>query len=65
MRREMPRRIERKWHGRGTGSGGSPDEREWLKRTANDAFQKTTDSNHGGPVAENVLDKDFTADGPD
>jgi putative transposase len=25
-------------------------------------FKKTTDSDHGGPVAKNVLDQDFTAD---
>lgn len=28
-------------------------------------FKKTTDSAHGGPVAPNVLDQDFAADGPD
>lgn len=28
-------------------------------------FKKTTDSDHGGPVAPNVLDQDFTATAPD
>jgi len=28
-------------------------------------FKKTTDSDHGGPVAINVLDQNFAADGPD
>ena len=28
-------------------------------------FKKTTDSDHGGPVAANVLAQDFTAEGPD
>jgi putative transposase len=28
-------------------------------------FKKTTDSDHGGPVAPNVLGQNFTADGPD
>lgn len=28
-------------------------------------FKKTTDSNHGRPVARNVLARDFTADAPD
>ena len=27
-------------------------------------FKKTTDSDHGGPVAINVLDQDFSTDGP-
>jgi putative transposase len=27
-------------------------------------FKKTTDSDHGGPVAVNVLEQDFTAEGP-
>ena len=27
-------------------------------------FKKTTDSDHGGPVSINVLDQDFTTDGP-
>ena len=28
-------------------------------------FKRTTDSDHGGPVASNVLDQDFTATAPD
>jgi putative transposase len=28
-------------------------------------FKKTTDSDHSGPVASNLLDQDFFADGPD
>lgn len=28
-------------------------------------FKKTTDSDHGGPIAANVLDQDFTATAPD
>jgi putative transposase len=28
-------------------------------------WKKTTDSQHGGPVAPNLLDQDFTCDGPD
>lgn len=28
-------------------------------------FKRTTDSDHGGPVAANVLDRDFTATAPD
>jgi putative transposase len=28
-------------------------------------FKKTTDSDHGGPVAPNILDQDFSTDGPD
>ena len=35
-----------------------------LKARQKTRFKKTTDSNHGGPVAVNVLDQDFTADGP-
>ena len=27
-------------------------------------FKKTTDSDHGGPVAPNLLDRDFSAEGP-
>ena len=27
-------------------------------------FKRTTDSDHGGPVAPNLLDQDFTCDGP-
>ena len=33
-----------------------------LKARQKTRFKKTTDSDHGGPVAENVLDRDFTAD---
>jgi len=36
-----------------------------LKARQKTRFKKTTDSDHGGPVARNVLDQDFTADGPD
>ena len=36
-----------------------------LKARQKTRFKKTTDSNHGGPVAANVLDQDFSADGPD
>ena len=36
-----------------------------LKARQKTRFKKTTDSDHGGPVAPNVLDQDFTADGPD
>ena len=36
-----------------------------LKARQKTRFKKTTDSNHGGPVAHNILDQDFTADGPD
>jgi putative transposase len=36
-----------------------------LKARQKTRFKKTTDSDHGGPVATNVLDQDFTADGPD
>jgi len=35
-----------------------------LKARQKTRFKKTTDSNHGGPVTVNVLDQDFTADGP-
>ena len=28
-------------------------------------FKKTTDSNHGGPIAANLLDQDFACEGPD
>ena len=35
-----------------------------LKARQKTRFKKTTDSNHGGPVAINLLDQDFTADGP-
>ena len=36
-----------------------------LKARQKTRFKKTTDSDHGGPVAKNILDQDFTADGPD
>lgn len=36
-----------------------------LKAVQRRRFKKTTDSAHGGPVALNVLDQDFAADGPD
>ena len=36
-----------------------------LKARQKTRFKKTTDSNHGGPVAPNVLDQNFTAQGPD
>jgi putative transposase len=36
-----------------------------LKARQKTRFKKTTDSDHGGPVATNVLDQDFAADGPD
>ena len=35
-----------------------------LKARQKTRFKKTTDSDHGGPVASNVLDQDFTAEGP-
>ncbi len=35
-----------------------------LKARQKTRFKRTTDSDHGGPVAANVLDRDFTADGP-
>jgi len=35
-----------------------------LKARQKTRFKRTTDSDHGGPVAINVLDQDFTADGP-
>jgi putative transposase len=35
-----------------------------LKARQKTRFKKTTDSDHGGPVAPNVLGQDFTADGP-
>jgi putative transposase len=28
-------------------------------------FKRTTDSNHNSPVAPNLLDQDFSAEGPD
>lgn len=36
-----------------------------LKALQKRLFKKTTDSAHGGPVAPNMLDQDFAADGPD
>ena len=36
-----------------------------LKARQKTRFKRTTDSDHGGPVVKNVLDQDFTADGPD
>jgi len=36
-----------------------------LKARQKTRFKKTTDSDHGGLVAPNVLDQDFAADGPD
>jgi putative transposase len=35
-----------------------------LKARQKTRFKKTTDSDHGGPIAINVLDQDFAADGP-
>ena len=36
-----------------------------LKARQKTRFKKTTDSDHAGPVAPNVLNQDFTTDGPD
>ena len=36
-----------------------------LKANQKRRFKKTTDSDHGGPVAPNLLDQDFSAEGPD
>jgi len=36
-----------------------------LKARQRRRFRKTTDSDHGGPVAANILDQDFSCDGPD
>ena len=36
-----------------------------MKARQKTRFKKTTDSDHGGPVAANVLAQDFTADAPD
>ncbi len=36
-----------------------------LKARQKMRFKRTTDSNHGEPVAPNLLDQDFTCDGPD
>ena len=35
-----------------------------LKANQKRRFKKTTDSNHGGSIAANLLDQDFTCDGP-
>lgn len=36
-----------------------------LKALQKRRYKRTTDSCHGGPVAANLLDQDFTCDGPD
>lgn len=36
-----------------------------LKALQKRRYKNTTDSNHGGPVAANLLDQDFACDGPD
>jgi putative transposase len=36
-----------------------------LKARQETRFKKTTDSDHGGPAATDVLDQDFTATAPD
>ena len=36
-----------------------------LKARQKTRFKKTTDSDHGGPIATNVLDQDFTATAPE
>ena len=36
-----------------------------LKALQKRRYKKTTDSNHGGLVAPNLLDQDFACDGPD
>jgi putative transposase len=36
-----------------------------MKANQKRRFRKTTDSDHGGPVAANLLDQDFACDGPD
>lgn len=36
-----------------------------LKALQKRRFKKTTDSNHGGLIAANLLDQDFSCDGPD
>ncbi len=36
-----------------------------MKANQKRRFRKTTDSDHGGPVAANMLDQDFACDGPD
>jgi len=48
--------------GDGAAPGGAADAREWPESPAEDAVQ---DSDHGGPVAPNLLAQEFTADGPD
>jgi putative transposase len=36
-----------------------------MKARQKTRFKKTTDSDHGGPVASNILDQNFAADAPD
>jgi len=36
-----------------------------LKALQKRRYKKTTDSKHGGPVATNLLDQDFSCNGPD
>ncbi len=36
-----------------------------LKALQKRRYKKTTDSSHGGPIAANLLDRDFGCDGPD
>ena len=36
-----------------------------LKARQKTPFKRTTDSDHGGPVAKNILAQDFAADAPD
>ena len=36
-----------------------------MKANQKRRFKKTTDSNHGGPIAANLLDQDFACEGPD
>ena len=36
-----------------------------LKANQKRRFKKTTDSNHAGPIAANLLDQDFTCEQPD
>ena len=36
-----------------------------LKAPQKTRFKRTTDSDHNGPIAGNLLDRDFTCDGPD
>ena len=35
-----------------------------MKARQKTRFKKTTDSNHGGPVAPNILDQNFATDAP-